>query len=191
MHPGSGSLSDLGAAKARRNEKDALIQRALAWCVEHSKGAKACIRAGIIGKQHHSSLDRALRAARSSLATDVASGIPPRHDDPRKVLVEEEEELMVVFCSVCAQQGASVTHEELSRAVVELLRLRDLRNQQAGDTGQQVFPLSDPAVEALRKGAISRHWSNSFFTRHSEDVRWAWVGTGDAAEPLICLGWSP
>ena len=174
-HEGSGSLHDLQGRRARREEAAEHVAVAVAWCLENSKGARAACQAGLCEESHESTLKRRLhdaKAANEAAAAGDAMDPPSRlPDDWRMILLPEEEELLLVWACICGQQGGSVTNEEMGRAVITLLRLRQERNAAFPESGQQVFPLSRAAQEAIACDGISAHWLSSFKARHDEQLQ--------------------
>lgn len=108
-----------------------------------------------------------MRAARNSDAGGAEAVLVTRpHDDERFILLLEEEQELVVFAVIVGQQGRSASNEEMSDAVVTLLRMRKLRNATAAQDGRAVFPLSNAAEKVISTGRVSSHWANGFKVRH-------------------------
>lgn len=164
---GSGSMHDLQTRRALHEEKERSLQAAVDWCLDNKKGAKAAVASKICEARHERTLKRRLKKRRKGPSADE-TGAVPRHDDMRRILLDEEERLMVIWGCICGQQGQGVTLEEMSRAMLVLLHLRKARNEQSDETGQAVFPLSLAAQDALATGKVSSHMLNGFRTRHPE-----------------------
>ena len=105
---------------------------AVAWCLENSKGARAACQACLCEESHEYTLKRRLhdaKAANEAAAAGDVMGPPSRMPDDRwMILLPQEEELVLVWACICGQRGGSVINEEMERAFITLLRLRQERN---------------------------------------------------------------
>lgn len=163
---GSGGFRDLQTRRMRREKQGAALAESVSWCVDHEKGARAAIHEGLCDASQEATLNRRLHDAKSNRVTQPVDLI-----DQRSVLLPSEEDELVVFCCIRGQQGVSVTHGELSRAVITLLRLREHHNTTATEAGKKVFPLTTAAKKALDHGSVSAHWHAGFRSRHSGELR--------------------
>jgi len=157
--------------QARRKKAETKLQSCVKWCLENGKGARAAISEGLCDVSHEATLNRRLHDA--TTGADARPAELVSHADQRVVLLPHEEDELVVFCCIRGQQGVSVTNEELSDAVMTMLRLRHHHNTTAEEGGKKLFPLTTAAQEALDRGAVSTHWHTGFKSRHSDALRYA------------------
>ena len=177
------NLGSVGSSKAKAkisriqyDEKMEQIAAAVRYCeANNCRGKKALSTGKFPLVKDHKTITRRLDG-------DVVSGQEKSHVS---ILLAEEEECLVSYAINKARAMQPIKRNAMTDLILNTLRIRKANNKKMKG-GRKCVKLSRPALNALRKGRVSKFFWQRFQAKYEKVLREKRVGHTSLARAVAC-----